>query len=185
MPTGVSSTDTGWMRRPWLIPLTTLATVGLLGCTLASTGQPARVVSISDGDTIRVQQGQQRLTIRLAYIDAPEMAQRPHNPQAREYLQLRFPISLKMMLMVQTTDRYGRTVAEVVSDININFARSRTARRSPAGSTWGSAMPANTFKQRNEPRAGAMGSGRCPVASPGHATSGVGEDRVGDQQAAR
>ena len=46
---------------------------------LAKAEQQARatVLSIGDGDTIRVLQGQQRLTIRLACIDAPEMAQAP------------------------------------------------------------------------------------------------------------
>ena len=37
----------------------------------------ATVLSIGDGDTIRVQQGGKRITIRLACIDAPEMAQPP------------------------------------------------------------------------------------------------------------
>jgi len=37
----------------------------------------ATLLSIWDGDTIRVQQGQQRITVRLACIDAPEMAQAP------------------------------------------------------------------------------------------------------------
>ncbi|WP_322775240.1 hypothetical protein [Synechococcus sp. CBW1107] len=40
----------------------------------------ATVLSIGDGDTIHVQQGQQRITIRLACIDAPEMAQAPMAP---------------------------------------------------------------------------------------------------------
>lgn len=40
----------------------------------------ATVLSIGDGDTIRVLQGKQRLTVRLAWIDAPEMAQAPMAP---------------------------------------------------------------------------------------------------------
>lgn len=54
-----------------------LASLALLGCTPASTSPQARVVSIGDGETIRVQHGTKRLTIRLACIDAPEMAQWP------------------------------------------------------------------------------------------------------------
>ena len=43
---------------------------------LAETSR-ATVLSIGDGDTIRVQQGTKKLTVRLACIDAPEMAQAP------------------------------------------------------------------------------------------------------------
>ena len=110
------------MCRLLLVPLAALATAALLGRTPASTGQQVRVVSIGDGDTIGVQQGSRRLTIRLACIDAPEMAQRPYGPKAREYLRLRLPIGRSVTLKIQTTDRYGRTVAEVFSDINVNLA---------------------------------------------------------------
>ena len=43
------------------------------------TAQPrqATVLSTGDGDTIRVRQGERTITVRLACIDAPEMAQRP------------------------------------------------------------------------------------------------------------
>ena len=37
----------------------------------------ATVLSIGDGDTIRVRQAGQALTVRLACIDAPETAQSP------------------------------------------------------------------------------------------------------------
>jgi endonuclease YncB( thermonuclease family) len=37
----------------------------------------ATVLSVGDGDTLRVVEGSKRLTIRLACIDAPEMAQPP------------------------------------------------------------------------------------------------------------
>ena len=79
--------------------------------------------SIGDGDTLRVQQGSQRLTIPLACIDAPEMAQRPHGPKAREYLRLRLPIGRPVTLKIQTTDRYGRTVTKVVSEMEVGVDR--------------------------------------------------------------
>ena len=59
--------------------------------------QRATVISIGDGDTIRVQQDGRKITVRLACIDAPEMAQ-----------QLRVPIGSEVRLDVKTTDRYGR-----------------------------------------------------------------------------
>jgi endonuclease YncB( thermonuclease family) len=82
----------------------------------------ATVLSIGDGDTIRVQQGQQRLTIRLACIDAPEMAQAPHGVNARRYLQSRLRLGSSVTLRPQTVDRFGRTVAEVIGDVNLNLA---------------------------------------------------------------
>jgi endonuclease YncB( thermonuclease family) len=81
----------------------------------------ATVLSIGDGDTIRVRQAGRALTVRLACIDAPETAQSPWGQQARRYLQQRLPIGREVTLEVKTTDRYGRTVAEVISDINLNL----------------------------------------------------------------
>ncbi|WP_255090316.1 MULTISPECIES: thermonuclease family protein [unclassified Synechococcus] len=80
------------------------------------------MLSIGDGDTIRVLQGQQRLTIRLACIDAPEMAQAPDGANARSYLQSRLRLGSSVTLRPQSVDRFGRTVAEVISGVNINLA---------------------------------------------------------------
>ncbi len=82
----------------------------------------ATVLSIGDGDTIRVRQAGKAITVRLACIDAPETAQSPYGQKARNYLQQRLPIGRQVSLDVKTTDRYGRTVAEVISDINLNLA---------------------------------------------------------------
>jgi endonuclease YncB( thermonuclease family) len=43
----------------------------------------------------------------------------PFGPGARDYLRLRLPVGRPGTLKVQTTDRYGRTVAEVFSNINL------------------------------------------------------------------
>ena len=45
---------------------------------LAGPASAATVVSVSDGDTLRVMDGGQKVTIRLACIDAPEPAQDPY-----------------------------------------------------------------------------------------------------------
>jgi len=82
----------------------------------------ATVLSIGDGDTIRVRQAGRPTTVRLACIDAPETAQSPYGQQTRNYLQQRLPIGREVVLEVKTTDRYGRTVAEVFSGVNINLA---------------------------------------------------------------
>ncbi len=105
---------------------TGLAAVLLLGCSLLGPGQSAdgraTVLSIGDGDTIRVLQGQQRITVRLACIDAPEMAQAPYGAQSRSYLQTRLRIGAPVTILPQTVDRYGRTVAEVIGEVNLNLA---------------------------------------------------------------
>ena len=95
----------------------------LLLSSACSAGEPsAQVVSIGDGDTFRVRQDGRKITVRLACIDAPEMAQMPHGQRAREVLRKRVPIGSQVRLDVKTTDRYGRTVAEVINGTNINLA---------------------------------------------------------------
>jgi len=110
------------------LPKTNLLIIGLLtslslspAAALAETSR-ATVLSIGDGDTIRVQQGTKKLTVRLACIDAPEMAQAPYGQQARNYLQQRLAMGREVTLKTQTIDKYGRSVAEVISDINLNLA---------------------------------------------------------------
>jgi endonuclease YncB( thermonuclease family) len=85
-------------------------------------GVKATVLSIGDGDTIRVRQAGKALTVRLACIDAPETAQAPYGLRSRQYLQQRLPVGREVSLDIKTTDRYGRSVAEVISEININLA---------------------------------------------------------------
>jgi endonuclease YncB( thermonuclease family) len=84
-------------------------------------GFQATVLSIGDGDTMRVSAGGRPLTIRLACIDAPEMAQSPWGQKSRAYLLQRLPRGRQVTIELHSLDRYGRTVAEVISDININL----------------------------------------------------------------
>jgi endonuclease YncB( thermonuclease family) len=82
----------------------------------------ATVLSVGDGDTLLVRNGGRAITIRLACIDAPETAQSPWGQQSRAYLMQRLPRGREVSIQPHTTDRYGRTVAVVISDININLA---------------------------------------------------------------
>jgi endonuclease YncB( thermonuclease family) len=107
------------MAMRWLPLLLMLAAV--LPGSGSAQALKAEVLSIGDGDTIRVRQGGRAITVRLACIDAPETAQSPWGQHARRYLQQRLPIGREVTLEVKTTDRYGRTVVEVISDININL----------------------------------------------------------------
>jgi endonuclease YncB( thermonuclease family) len=78
--------------------------------------EAATVLSVGDGDTMRVVDGSKRLTIRLACIDAPETAQRPYGDASRQRLQQLAPVGAVVTLRLQTIDKYGRTVAEVFRD---------------------------------------------------------------------
>jgi len=108
------------MALRWLPLLLVLA--ALLPGAGSAQALKGEVLSIGDGDTIRVRQGGRAITVRLACIDAPETAQGPWGQHARRYLQQRLPVGREVSLGGKTTDRYGRSVAEVISDININLA---------------------------------------------------------------
>lgn len=89
---------------------------------LAGPAGAATVVSVGDGDTIRVMDGGKRVTVRLACIDAPETAQKPYGAASRRQLQQLIPVGSEVALRTQTTDRYKRTVAEVIANgRNVNL----------------------------------------------------------------
>jgi endonuclease YncB( thermonuclease family) len=86
---------------------------------LAGPAGAASVLSVGDGDTIRVMEGSQRLTIRLACIDAPETAQRPYGAASRQFLQQLLPLGSTVSLRIQTRDRYGRTALPRCSEMGV------------------------------------------------------------------
>jgi len=141
-----------------------------------ASAQPQRavVLSIGDGDTIRVRQGNRAFTLRLACIDAPETAQSPYGVAARRYLQQRLRIGQEVTIQPKTIDRYGRTVAEVISDININLVMVEDGQayplRGPAATsiavTWPPVTPGNTWRPSSAPAATGMACGRWRGASP-------------------
>jgi len=88
--------------------------------------QAATVVSIGDGDTLRVVDSGRPVTIRLACIDAAEMAQSPYGEQSRALLTSLAPVGSEISLKVVATDRYGRTVAEIIrggQNVNLRMVR--------------------------------------------------------------
>jgi micrococcal nuclease len=100
----------------------TVASASLLPILLAqntSLGQTAIVVSVGDGDTLRVRIDNKPVTVRLACIDAPELQQMPHGQKARERLQQLLPTGSKARVQTVDRDRYGRSVAVVypISDV--------------------------------------------------------------------
>ncbi len=74
---------------------------------------PPMVLSVGDGDTLTVRDGGHKRVVRLACIDAPELGQGAAGARAKAALQTLAPPGSSVTLKVQTTDRYGRTVAEV------------------------------------------------------------------------
>jgi endonuclease YncB( thermonuclease family) len=93
-------------------------TAGLLVALLASLPAQAQtrtatVLSIGDGDTLRVREGNRTVNVRLACIDAPETSQAPFGAQARQQLQALAPVGTAVELRIKATDRYGRSVAEL------------------------------------------------------------------------
>ena len=86
-------------------------------------GQRYQVLSIGDGDTIRVQKDGKKISVRLACIDSAELKQYPYGEQAKQRLQAILPINTFIYLKEQTVDRYGRIVAEVYkNDMNVNLS---------------------------------------------------------------
>jgi len=96
-------------------------TLILAASLIATPTGAASILSVGDGDTITVSEGSGRIKIRLACIDAPETSQFPYGMEARRALQGLLPIGTQVTLRTKTTDRYGRSVAEVVKgSTNIN-----------------------------------------------------------------
>lgn len=72
-----------------------------------------QVVSTRDGDDVTVSRGSQRMSIRLACIDAPEREQKPWGKQSADRFKQLLPPGQTVRLRVVNTDTSGRTVAEV------------------------------------------------------------------------
>jgi len=100
------------------------ATAFALGFLAPVAAAEFKVLSVGDGDTIRLTtpSGTSKTTVRLACIDAPETSQ-VLGMDARQALQAELPIGTEVGLRPKVTDRYGRTVAEVLrGNTNINQA---------------------------------------------------------------
>ena len=77
--------------------------------------------SVGDGDTITISNDAQKIRVRLACIDAPETSQFPYGIESRQALQKLLPIGTRVTVHTKATDRYGRTVGEVLKgSTNIN-----------------------------------------------------------------
>ncbi len=81
------------------------------------------IVSVGDGDTIRVRTADKTLTVRLSCIDSPELKQQPYGQAASNRMKQLLPVGQAVSLKIADTDRYGRRVAKVYTgSTSINLA---------------------------------------------------------------
>jgi endonuclease YncB( thermonuclease family) len=94
---------------------------------------PARVVGITDGDTITVLAvNKQQHRIRLWGIDAPEAGQ-PFGARAKQAAS-EMAFGQTVTIRARDTDRYGRTVAEVILPDGASMSQEMVATGWPGGS---------------------------------------------------
>lgn len=98
--------------------------VALLACANALAADVScKVVGVTDGDTLTcLTSDKQQIKVRLAQIDAPEKSQ-PYGKESKRALS-DLVFGREVTLEPETTDRYGRTVAQVViggKDVNLQM----------------------------------------------------------------
>ncbi len=100
------------MKSTVQLTLACLSTLLVAAGAIAQSLPTAIVVSVGDGDTLRVTYSGRPLTIRMACIDAPESNQ-PGGSAATNRLRQLLPRGRAIQIRQVEIDRYGRTVAEV------------------------------------------------------------------------
>lgn len=80
-----------------------------------------RLAAVIDGDTVDLITGSQTIRVRLACVDAPELAQKPHGQLAKDALTGLLNQGTTVRYQPTSTDRYGRVVAEVFDRNNRNL----------------------------------------------------------------
>jgi micrococcal nuclease len=93
-------------------PTTEASAATTTSSTVAQNELP-QVLSVGDGDTLRVRQGGQTITVRLGCIDAPESTQTPWGQHSASRLKQLLPAGQAVQMREIERDRYGRTVAEL------------------------------------------------------------------------
>ncbi|MBW2476795.1 MAG: thermonuclease family protein [Deltaproteobacteria bacterium] len=94
-----------------LLVMTTAVGVFAWNCSYAATFS-GKLVKVIDGDTVEVVHEGQARRIRLAHIDTPEIGQ-AHGQAAKRYV-LAIAAQRSVQVRWQSTDRYGRTLGEVI-----------------------------------------------------------------------
>lgn len=104
-------------RWLWVLSLLLTAT----GLPVSAETLTGRVVGVHDGDTLTLLVSRQQFKVRLAGIDAPELAQ-PYGQKAKQALS-DLAYLKEARINSAGLDRYGRTLGTVfVDDVNVNAA---------------------------------------------------------------
>lgn len=69
----------------------------------------ARVLRVSDGDTLTVEMNGRKVRVRLHGVDAPETEQ-PGGLEARAFLRELLPVKSRLEVQMTDRDRYGRII---------------------------------------------------------------------------
>jgi len=115
-----------WKLAPLLLISLTLLLLACQSCSrflssqtqsfpASGQSQPVQVVSVHDGDTMRVLINGEEERIRLCGIDAPELKQQLGESSRDHLRSLVNKANQQVVLTVVDVDRYGRKVAEVSS----------------------------------------------------------------------
>ena len=87
-----------------------------------------KVIRVSDGDTILIQSGSQKIRVRMYGIDAPELKQK-YGEESKKYLEKRI-MDKNVDIKVINQDQYGRKVGKVFyknKDINLEMIETGNA----------------------------------------------------------
>jgi len=100
-----------WVLVVWLF---------LVGSWAVAADYTGRVVGVSDGDTLTLLTAdKQQVKVRLGEIDTPESRQ-PYGERAKQALSA-LAFGKEARVVVQDTDKYGRTVGRVyVGTVDVN-----------------------------------------------------------------
>ncbi|WP_424139975.1 thermonuclease family protein [Roseomonas chloroacetimidivorans] len=116
------------LHRRWPAVLVILALI-LAGLPAWAAELTGRVVGLADGDTLTLLTPERsQVRIRLGEIDTPESRQ-PYGSRARQALS-ELAFGKEVRVVVQDTDRYGRTVGRVYAgpvDVNAEMVRQGAA----------------------------------------------------------
>lgn len=112
--------NAGILARKGMKPLVICAAVFFSGATAWAADRTCKVIDVPDGDSLLCLTPQeQRLKLRLADIDAPEMSQ-GYGPQARSQL-FRLVYNRNVDFEVVEQSRYGARIARVrTKDLDVN-----------------------------------------------------------------
>ena len=87
-----------------------------------------KVIRVSDGDTILIQSGSQKIRVRMYGIGAPELKQK-YGEESKKYLEKRI-MDKNVDIKVINQDQYGRKVGKVFyknKDINLEMLETGNA----------------------------------------------------------